>query len=237
MKNLGIYSFTSAFICFLLSSASVYGQPAGYECNTYISGSGGIQNCNGGYPCDGNISHCHIVDVASECTYEAIDQDQSKVVCIETPQTGSFPRIQCCDINQPDEEDDGNDDNTGSGNVRCDATCEISGVLDENCVNCMCSGGVFSGHVWTEIGCITPTQKGVVAAVLRIFIGVISAIVVIRFIQAGMLFNSDDPDKISEAKSIATSAIIALIFGAMIPIILNFIGVDILGLGQILGIG
>lgn len=111
-------------------------------------------------------------------------------------------------------------------------------VIDPDCLRCVCSGDAWTetGHVWTEIGCITPTQKGVVLAVMRIFIGVITGVAVIRFIQAGFMLNTDDVEKIKEAKGIATDAIIALIVGAMIPIILNFVGLDILGIGKIVNI-
>lgn len=104
--------------------------------------------------------------------------------------------------------------------------------------DCECSDGgcSFTNNVWTEVGCITPTQEGITAAVMRIFVGVITGIAVIRFIQAGVMFNSDDPEKIAEAKSIFWSAIIALVAGGILPLIMNFIGIDILGIGEIFGI-
>lgn len=97
-----------------------------------------------------------------------------------------------------------------------------------SCTSCYGSGGV-----WTELGCIKATQYGVTVAVMRIFVGIVTGIAVVRFIQAGFMLNTDDPEQIKEGKSIAVSAIMALIFGGMIPLILHFLGVDVLGLGEL----
>lgn len=96
-----------------------------------------------------------------------------------------------------------------------------------------CQTCVNGNNVWTELGCITPTQEGVVAAVMRIFIGVVTAVAVLRFIQAGLMYNTDDVEQIKEARGIAVNAIVAIIFAAAVPIILNFIGVKIINIGQI----
>lgn len=98
----------------------------------------------------------------------------------------------------------------------------------QDCVKCCEAEGV-----WTELGCIKADQYGVTVAVMRIFVGIVTGIAVLRFIQAGLMLNSDDPEKIKEGKGIAISAVMAMIFGAMIPILLNFIGVDILGIGEL----
>ena len=110
--------------------------------------------------------------------------------------------------------------------ITCDEVCAGE---NDNCGDC-CT----AGNVWTEIGCISPTQNGVVIAVMRVFIGIVTGLAVLRFAQAGFMLNTDDPEKIKEGKSIAVSAVIAIIFGTMIIVILNFIGVDILRIGQII---
>lgn len=182
-----------------------------------------IASCTGSYT--------NTVDASMDCNAIAEREGENVMIC-KSPTNN---RWYVCNQSSMSYES-ADPDNHGGTDIPCPDVCAAEGGNAGVCESCMCSGNDYSGNLWTEIGCITPTQKGLVAAVLRIFIGIITAIVVIRFIQAGMLFNTDDPDKISEAKSIATSAVIALIFGAMIPIILNFIGVDILNLGQIIGI-
>ncbi|MBN2015421.1 hypothetical protein JW766_01175 [Candidatus Dojkabacteria bacterium] len=139
--------------------------------------------------------------------------------------------------------------------LTCEEVCRgEDGEMNEACCLCVCSwkgenptcacsadGGEASvcnvemadGNIWTELGCINSSEKGIIIAVMRIFVGVVTALAVVRFIQAGIMLNTDDPEKIKEGKSIAVSAIAAVIFGAMIPILLNFIGLDILGIGEI----
>ncbi len=112
----------------------------------------------------------------------------------------------------------------------------------QNCIRCVCADVTkpdstnLSGNLWTEVGCITPTQNGVVASIMRIFFGIVTAFAIIQAIRGGMMINTDEPEKIKEGKSLFTSAIMAMAFGALIPIILNFIGIDVLGIGQIVNI-
>ena len=115
----------------------------------------------------------------------------------------------------------------------------MEGDLNDECVECICLNGnpaavAQNNRVWTELGCISATTNGVILAITRIFVGIITAVVILRFIQAGFMMNTDDPEKIKEAKAIVVSAITALVFGVMIPIILNFIGIDVLGIGKII---
>lgn len=165
---------------------------------------------------------------------------------------GFYPTYCLCTGDDPDPNPNGN----GSGNnpppiqLTCAEICDGEridtdgdGETDQDgphyssCIGCICAGSSdstdFSGNVWTELGCITATQEGLTVAVMRIFIGIVTGIAVIRFIQAGIMLNTDDPEKIKEGKSIAMSAVAAVIFGALMPILLNFIGLDILGIGRI----
>jgi hypothetical protein len=110
--------------------------------------------------------------------------------------------------------------------------------MHKSCCKCVCGdencgGSDFTENVWTELGCIKATENGIIVAVMRVFIGVVTGLAVIRFIQAGIMLNTDDPEKIKEGKSIAISAVAAIVFGALIPIILNFVGIKILDIGAI----
>jgi hypothetical protein len=132
-----------------------------------------------------------------------------------------------CTVGDPGTGDDGSEPGLPQ-TLSCDQICEGE---DPACETCCGDGGT-----WTEVGCITATQSGIIAAVMRIFIGIVTAIAVLRFIQAGIMFNTEDPDKIKEAKSIATSAVVALILAGTLPVILNFVlDVDVLGIGKIFG--
>ena len=122
--------------------------------------------------------------------------------------------------------------------MTCGQVCANEGDMMGACEECICPGGNTgsieqTNRVWTELGCISASSNGVILAVMRIFLGIVTGAVILRFIQAGFMMNTDDPEKIKEAKSIVVSAITALIFGAMIAIILNFIGINILDIGDI----
>ncbi|MBU0975522.1 MAG: hypothetical protein ABIE03_07840 [Patescibacteria group bacterium] len=132
----------------------------------------------------------------------------------------------------------------------CKEICQSEvGQNSTDCCNCVCGNSdcncptgddgkddcseTYTGNVWTEVGCITPSDDGIVVAVMRVFVGIVTGLSVIRFIQAGYMMNTDDPEKMKEAKGIIGSAIAAIAFGVLIPIILNFVGIDILGIGKI----
>lgn len=123
--------------------------------------------------------------------------------------------------------------------LTCIEICEgEEGERLTQCLVCVCDGDNYEGtklsqNIWTELGCIEATLGGIIIAVMRVFFGVVTGLAIIRFIQAGFMLNTDDPEKIKEGKSIAVSAVAAIIFGAMIPILLNFVGLDILGIGEL----
>jgi len=90
-----------------------------------------------------------------------------------------------------------------------------------------------TGNIWTELGCINASEKGFVISMMRIFVGAVTGIALIRFIQAGIMLNTDDPEKIKEGKSIFISAVVAIFMSGLMPILLNFLGLDILGIGKL----
>lgn len=149
---------------------------------------------------------------------------------------GLFLLVSQANANEP------NPDNRPAVNKTCAANCTGEGSLEkqEKCCECMCGSSCASSNktattnnIWTEIGCINTSQEGLVIAVMRVFFGVVTGLAVLRFIQAGMMLNTDDMEQIKEAKNIATQAVVALIVGGTIPLVLNFIGVDILGIGNL----
>lgn len=120
----------------------------------------------------------------------------------------------------------------------------VSGDQYANCCMCVCgtsdcpddldaSRDVFTSDVWTELGCISASQEGIVISIMRIFVGAVLGIGLLRFIQAAFMLNTDDPEKIKEGKSIFFSAIMAIVLGVMMPILINFLGLDILGIGEL----
>ncbi len=117
---------------------------------------------------------------------------------------------------------------TGNGggvvNPNCSGGTDCCADGDTKCVNC-----VSAGKIYTSIGCIDPSVDGIIVWVIRVAIGLIMAISVFRFIQAAMMFQKADPESVEEAKEILTSAVIALIFALISVPLLQFLGVNILG--------
>ena len=104
----------------------------------------------------------------------------------------------------------------------------------EPCKACVCDGeDNLTNNVWTEIGCITATEEGIIVAIMRVFFGVATSIAVLRFVQAAFMLNTDDPEKIKEGKSIMVSGVIALALAGSLIVLLNFIGMSILGIGNL----
>ncbi len=152
------------------------------------------------------------------------------------------PQYTCAQVCQSEAEEIKFVDSNNDGIMEVDIGSFRAGPNWQKCLQCVCKNPQNEnslekkGNVWTELGCIEGSQAGLIIFIMRIFVGVVTALAVVRFVQAGFMLNTDDPEKIKEGKSIAVSAVIAIIFGAMIPIILNFIGLDILGIGKIFNI-
>lgn len=145
----------------------------------------------------------------------------------------------CSEIDNPPPDDIDTTDTTSKGSKPIALTCaeacegeEDAGARKE-CEDCCKAGDDAFANIWTEVGCIRADQAGVIKSVMRVFFGVVTGIALLRFIQAGMMLNTDDPEKIKEGKSVAVSAVAALFFAALLPILMNFIGMDILGIGQL----
>lgn len=103
-------------------------------------------------------------------------------------------------------------------------------VADQNAEFAACSKCVKDRGTWTEaFGCIITTPEGVFTALIRIVLGVMGGVALIRITYLGIITaQSDDEGKIAEARKgvIATLAGIALVVLAVL--ILRVIGVNVL---------
>jgi len=91
------------------------------------------------------------------------------------------------------------------------------------CVSC-----ISANRTWTAIGCVDTSVAGVFTTLVRVVIGVMGGVVLLRLIYLGYLYQTGDTKKIAEARSgiIATIAgIIVVIFSV---VILRIIGVNLL---------
>lgn len=84
--------------------------------------------------------------------------------------------------------------------------------------------------VYSSLGCIDTTLNGVITTVMRIGLGVLGAVGILRIMQAAMLRQSADPKDIQESWDIIMSVIMGAIVLVASSLILRVIGVNILGI-------
>ncbi|KXK26790.1 MAG: hypothetical protein TR69_WS6001000811 [candidate division WS6 bacterium OLB20] len=84
--------------------------------------------------------------------------------------------------------------------------------------------------VWNALGCWDVSLNGIVTRLFQIGIGIIGGVMILRFIQAAIMMQTDNPEQIREAKEIVSSAIIALIVLLGAVVILRFLGINVLGI-------
>jgi hypothetical protein len=84
--------------------------------------------------------------------------------------------------------------------------------------------------VYSALGCIDTTLNGVITTIMRIGLGVLGAVGILRIMQAAMLRQSADPKDIQESWDIIMSVIMGAIVLVASSLILRVIGVNILGI-------
>ncbi|HLD03843.1 MAG TPA: hypothetical protein VJC17_03670 [Candidatus Dojkabacteria bacterium] len=87
-----------------------------------------------------------------------------------------------------------------------------------------------SNFLYTSLGCIDTSRDGLITRVFQIGIGLFGGFMVFRLISAALLRQTNDPAKIQESNEMITSSIIALIVLVGAAVILNFLGINILGI-------
>jgi hypothetical protein len=86
--------------------------------------------------------------------------------------------------------------------------------------------------VYTALGCVSADNKSVVSIIVNIGVGIAGGIALITLVLSGFQISTagGDPKKVQAAKELITSSIAGLCFIMLIVVILNFIGVNVLGL-------
>jgi hypothetical protein len=104
-----------------------------------------------------------------------------------------------------------------------DEEAKCRACFDKNDPN----GGV-ANYVYTSLGCVDTSQRGVTVRVLQIGIGIIGGFAVLKVMFAAFKMQSKDPNKLQEAKEELTSVVLAIILLVGGIVILNIIGFNIL---------
>jgi len=107
----------------------------------------------------------------------------------------------------------------------------------EDCARCM--GYVGSGNTWTldptaakgtwtAIGCINTTPEGIFVTLVRITLGVMGGVALLRLIYMGYLYQTGDEGKIKQAREGVVSTLVGIIVVVFSVVILRIIGVNVL---------
>ena len=84
------------------------------------------------------------------------------------------------------------------------------------------------GFVYSSLGCIDVSRDGLITRIFQIGIGLIGGIMIVRFIQAALKMQTDNPEEIKEAQEMISSAVIALFVLVASVAILRFLGINVL---------
>lgn len=133
-----------------------------------------------------------------------------------------------------DREDIGNQNPDGGGTTRPDTPSQSNAfgarrcpqndpVEKENCELCINLGGI-----WTALGCIGTTPQAVFGALIRIALGTLGGVALIRLIILGFQYQSGQEEKIKEARNGVFSTLGAILLVLFSVLILQIIGTNIL---------
>ena len=117
------------------------------------------------------------------------------------------------------------------GTPTCDA-CGKCGDSPEPPNYGSCQQCVSSGSSWTAVGCVPTNAAGFVQTVLRFIVPLVGGIAFLGLLGGGFLLatSSGDPIRIAQGKSILFGSIGALLIVIFAVFILNFVGMNVLGL-------
>lgn len=93
-------------------------------------------------------------------------------------------------------------------------------------------GGSDASSCQTAIGKVNTSASGVITVVFRLFLSIAGILAIFLIISSGyrLMTSRGNPEQVARAREQFTSAIIGLLFLVFSLIILQFIGVDLLGL-------
>jgi len=121
---------------------------------------------------------------------------------------------------------------SGAGNPDDKRSSGEKGRIYGECMDCLKN----KNYLWTGVGCMEASLNGVITTIIRIFYGIITAIMLLKIIIAGYKYYGGDPEQLKDSKMEIFSAIGAAFALTLGIIALRYIGIDILGLGGIDGI-
>jgi hypothetical protein len=182
-------------------------------------------------------------DATGAVTFRVFDENTVSPICFEP-----FNNFFASSDNEDEEDSNQNTDSTDFGIQNCPypdpAGARPAGVPDYawdlyragvdvrtgeqvqehgQCVSC-----ITAGRTWTALGCIDTSVAGIFTSLVRIALGVMGGVVLLRLIYLGYIYQTGDTKKIAEARSGIISTIAGIIVVIFSVVILRIIGVNIL---------
>jgi len=93
---------------------------------------------------------------------------------------------------------------------------------------------LIPGRVYNDLGgCVnTADAAGVINTIVRLSLGIMGGLVILRIIQGAVTMQRGDPEGFQEGREIIVSALVGLLVLILSAAILNFLGINILQLNQ-----
>lgn len=135
----------------------------------------------------------------------------------DTPQYGV---INCPNVDKQASEQ-GED---GGWNIVLSTSTTIEGVREFN----QCKGCIEDGGTWTGIGCILTTIEGIFNSIIRIVLGVMGGVSLLRLIILGFQYQFAGEEQIKPAVQDILATLGGLLLVIFSVVILRFIGVNLL---------
>ncbi len=102
----------------------------------------------------------------------------------------------------------------------------------EACNRCYSEADAEGDRVYTALGCVRTNGAGLTRDVVRVFMGVAGGVAFFSILSAAFMFSlsQGDTNKVKQARELLTAAVSGLFFIILSIFILQFIGVNILGI-------
>ncbi len=192
----------------------------------------GIQDCffQGEKPAEGikrgTYTKEQIDSLGIQCYPDTSSGDYQHLVVSETFTTPGGSKFYCVagDALEPDEYEIWKD--KLNAYVGCKAFGNNTSEFN-NCTSCLrqCIDCVYS-----SLGCVNPSMNGIISTIMRIALGILGTVAIVRIMQAAILRQSGDPKDIQESWDIIMSVIIGAVVLVSATLLLRVIGINVLGI-------
>lgn len=150
------------------------------------------------------------------------------------PTSSAAPDTLCTNIAVSGVTESGGDTGNTGGDTGTDTGStgqqgrEACTSIEDTAQATQCDSCLIAGGTWTGLGCIATTPEGIFSSIIRIVLGTMGGVALLRVIYLGYLYQSKDEKKIAEARAGVISTLAGILVVLFSVLILRIIGVNIL---------